>query len=481
MSYPQDRNPCNATLITIIERNNDMKLSDMYIEMKAINRRLSLLKVLTQDTTILNMPYGVSFQNTLLCNLRCPHCQTHGVEEDRKYFNTIKMSDEMLRRVAHEVLPTADEYLFTVSGEPLASTNFTQLLQEFFPYGAKVELHTNGTLITPEILAVLIPAAKGIHVSIDGATKLMVEATRKGAKYKILMRNIKLLTKTVALLPDKLKPLIYFGCTILGSNIRELPEIVKLASLLEIPRIYGYFVVVYHEHLKNEDVKNYKPLYNYYHEKAVELANRLGVFLCLPLPFEGIQANPHGPMGGDKMIIENYPVDYLKTLTTLDNIDNIDDLISTEAIDSQANKIRDIIIDRYHIPKQHIDLSNIFSLIRNYITLKKMRIYHRKLIQKHNPLLEESIQRGGGEPIKYCESLYKRIYLSPTGEITPCCYIYNPLGNVSDDTVKTIWNGNKYNDFKKQFQSDNPLKECINCHNISYLSQATLYDEINSD
>jgi MoaA/NifB/PqqE/SkfB family radical SAM enzyme len=457
-----------------------MKLSDIYIQMKSINHKLSLLQLLTQDSTIHTMPHGVSFQNTLLCNLRCPHCQTHGVEEHRKYYNTINMPHEMLTRVAHEVLPTADEYLFTVSGEPLASPNFTQLLLEFFPYCAKIELHTNGTLITPEILTNLIPATKGIHISIDGATQLMVEATRKGAKYKKLLQNIKLLTKTVDLLPDKLKPLIYFGCTILGSNIRELPEIVELAYLLGVPKVYGYFVVVYHEHLNNEDVKNYKPLYNYYHEKAVEAANRLGVFLCLPPPFAGVEASDDSPIGGNNMIIENFPGDYIDKLHARSHIEDIVNIIGAEAIDIQANKIKDVIIDRYHVPKQHVDLSNLFSLGRNYLMLKKMTMYYRKMLKHYKQFLDETIQRGDAKPIKYCESLSKRIYLSPAGEITPCCYIYNPLGNISSDNVKNIWNGDVYNDFRQKFQSDNPFKECINCHNISYLSPAALCHEINS-
>jgi len=451
-------------------------LTDVYIEIKKINRKLAILKVLTQDSTIFTMPQGVCFQNTFACNLRCPHCQTHGVEGQRKYHNSINMPNEMLRRVAHEVLPTADEYLFTVSGEPLVSSNFTKLIQEFLPYGAKVELSTNGTLITPEILAVLIPATKGIMVSIDGATKLMVEATRKGAKYKILMQNIKLLTKTVGLLPEELRPSIYFGCTILGSNIREFPEIVKIAHFLGVPKVYGYFVVIFYDQLKNEDVKNHKPLYNAYYEKAVEVANSLGIFLCLPPPFKGIQANPYSPIGGDNMIIENFPDDYLETLSALSDMD---DLIDIEAIDIQAKKIRDIIMNRPHLLRQY-NLSNIFSLIRNYVILKRTKTYYRKLREQHGPFIEETIKQGS-EPIKYCESLFKRMYISHTGDIIPCCYILTPLGNVCDKRVRNIWNGDTYNDFKNKFLSNNPLRECIDCRNISYLSQATLYHELNTN
>jgi radical SAM protein with 4Fe4S-binding SPASM domain len=81
--------------------------------------------------------------------------------------------------------------------------------------------------------------------------------------------------------------------------------------------------------------------------------------------------------------------------------------------------------------------------------------------------------------IKYCESIFKRIYVSPTGDITPCCYINRPLGNIYDSSVSDIWNGVGFNDFRRKFLSNEPEQECINCHNVSYLSIGELYSKIN--
>lgn len=449
-----------------------MNLSDIYPEMKKINRRLGILKILTGDSTIQTMPRGVSFQNTLACNLRCPHCQTHGVEEDRKYNNRIHMPDNLLKTVAHEVLPTADEYLFTVSGEPLAAPRFTQLMQEFLPYDAQVELHTNGTLITPEILTILIPSAKGIHVSIDGATPLILEATRKGAKYQKLMKNILLLTKTTALLPDWLRPTLYFGCTIMGSNIRELPEIVKLAHYLGIDNVYGYFVVIYHAHLENEGVQHHKPLYNAYHKKAVDVANHLGVNLSLPKPFQGIEANPDGSMGGDTMIVKRFPDDYLENL---DHDRAVDIDVDMEEIGILADTISKAIIK--NLNNRLNRFQDWYLLFHNYRKLIKMRQYYGNLLEKNLMIIKNTIIPKN-EPVKYCNSLFERIYVSPNGDITPCCYIYQPLGNVTGQTVSDIWNGPLYKAFIDKFWSNEPLKACIDCHNLSEIKPEKIYNKI---
>lgn len=442
--------------------------------MKAINRSLAALKILTGDESIQTMPQGISFQNTLACNLRCPHCQTHGTEKDRKYFNSIRMSQDMLYRVAYEVLPTADEYLLTVSGEPLTTQNMNGLLREFAPYNAKIEMHTNGTLITPEILVDLLPAAKGIHVSIDGATPFVLEATRRGAKYEKLMHNIRLLTRCVELLPDQMRPTIYFGCTIMASNVRELSAIVELANVLGVQQVYGYFVVIYHDELKQEDIRLHKALYNACRQQAVQTANRLGVYLCIPPAFEGVLPSTEGPLGGDERIIKHFPDDYLKSINA---VQELSDLVNIEAVEEQAVRVRDQILGRLKSKGVFRIHGEIGGWLRKNVELKRLKGYYRRTLKRHQIIVEEALTSANPKKIKCCESLHRRIYLSPTGEVTPCCYIYEPLGNVSNERIRDIWNGETYRKFRARFLSENPPKECIGCHNISYIHPADLVRE----
>uniref|UniRef100_A0A7C4RRG0 Radical SAM/SPASM domain-containing protein n=1 Tax=Desulfatirhabdium butyrativorans TaxID=340467 RepID=A0A7C4RRG0_9BACT len=452
-----------------------MAWNDLYMQMKTINRSLAALKILTGDECIRTMPQGISFQNTLACNLRCPHCQTHGTEKDRMYFNGIRMSQEMLYQVAHEVLPTADEYLFTVSGEPLTTPNMNILLREFSQYAAKIEMHTNGTLITPEILVHLLPAAKGIHVSIDGATPFVLEATRKGAKYDRLMHNIRLLTRSVELLPDHMRPMIYFGCTIMASNVRELSAMVELAHLLGVHQVYGYFVVIYHNALRQEDIQLHKALYNACRQQAVDTANRLGVYLCIPPAFEGVVPSMEGPLGGSERIIERFPKNYPESVNA---VHELKDLVDVEKVEKQATQVRDQILGRLKDKKLFSVYRDMMGWSRQYIGLKRLQRYYHRTLRQHKTTLEEALTYEHQQAIKFCESLYRRIYLSPTGEVIPCCYIYHPLGDASNECIGDIWNGEAYRNFRAKFLSENPPKECIGCHNISWVRPVDLAREL---
>ena len=256
-----------------------------YQRSKALNRKLAALRQLVGDNCIQDMPQWVSFQNTYVCNLRCPHCETHGTVESREYNNDKKrnMSDEMLKRLMSETLPTADEYTLSLCGEPLATSNVDSILEQASNlYGAKLDLITNGTMLTKRRLAILIPRACRIQISIDGATKLTFEAIRLGAKFEHVMRSVRVLTRSSELLPEHLRPGVSFSYTIMGSNIRDLPLIVKLAHCLSVPIVNCHFITVLYDYVKNEAVDKHKALYNACHYEATKAARMLGIQFNLP-------------------------------------------------------------------------------------------------------------------------------------------------------------------------------------------------------
>jgi MoaA/NifB/PqqE/SkfB family radical SAM enzyme len=70
-------------------------------------------------------------------------------------------------------------------------------------------------------------------ISIDGATKETYESIRIGGKFDKLMSNIKALNAAKEDLSSRL-PKIWFNITLMRSNIRELPHLVKLAHTLQV-------------------------------------------------------------------------------------------------------------------------------------------------------------------------------------------------------------------------------------------------------
>ncbi|HOC39736.1 MAG TPA: hypothetical protein PKJ77_10695, partial [Thermodesulfobacteriota bacterium] len=83
-----------------------MTLSSPYAPLKFLNRQFAALRLLLSDPSIACMPQWVSFQNTVACNLRCPHCQIHGMkkEYDKGLYT---MPFELLKAAAEEALPAA--------------------------------------------------------------------------------------------------------------------------------------------------------------------------------------------------------------------------------------------------------------------------------------------------------------------------------------------------------------------------------------
>ena len=442
---------------------------DYYLGIKTLNRKLVALKLAVQDNSILTMPRFISFQNTCFCNLRCPHCWSHGTGELRKNHNSIVMDDNMLFELGKETLPFADSFSLTRNGEPLATPHLDKILAELSKYGAKLDLLTNGTLLTSAQLPMLIVNAKTIEISIDGATQHTFETIRLGAKFKKVIQNIRLLSNTIRLLPEDLRPTLEFAWTIMGSNISELPEIVKLSSALGVQKINAHFIIIVNnDKIKHESVEYHKHAYNYYHQKATKVARDLNVTIRLPPPFKEFSNNIDRPEDREHMIVKQFPKDYYETMVSPESLIN---LIDHNAMQREATEVRDIVIRMASRRCQDFHSS---CLIYN---LQEMQEYFEGLLNKHSAVIQEIITKAE-ETIQYCHITHRNMYVSPLGDITPCCLFWHVVGNVKDENVKNIWNGEAYEEFRRKVHGKHPFEQCVNCPEMTYVKKGRLIEEI---
>lgn len=411
------------------------------------------------------MPQWVSFQNTILCNLHCPHCQVRGMGKEYD-INLYTMPPDLLKRLASEALPAAEDFTLSLIGEPLASPHLEETLKELGQYGAKLDLITNGTLFTKKRLALLMPICSRIQISIDGATEFTFEAIRSGSKFRKVVNDVKLLTKTIELLPGELRPQIMFSYTIMGSNIRELPEVVKLAKLLGVPTINCSFITIFYNHLKNEAVELHQPLYNAYRQKAKELADQLGIALNLPAAFEGVAGNAHAHSGSSNMIIQEIPEDYRERITVPAQY------LDSTTIDKEAHEIRASLISGWSPLMLYRDREG------ESLLLQKMR-QTLESVKTHYAAHLRDLARQDDRDIGYCDYLHRRVYISSTGDIVPCCVPNSPiLGNVAGATLEEVWNGNAYSEFRQGFYTQAPSHFCSNCKFIQYVPRSIFVEEI---
>ena len=82
------------------------------------------------------------------------------------------------------------------------------------------------------------------------------------------------------------------------------------------------------------------------------------------------------------------------------------------------------------------------------------------------PLKGDEIKKRFFDPdFSYCSKCFYpwlETRLDPRGNIYPCS-IDIPMGNIRDESLKTIWNGKKYRDFRKNLKKHKLLPACSKC------------------
>jgi MoaA/NifB/PqqE/SkfB family radical SAM enzyme len=77
----------------------------------------------------------------------------------------------------------------------------------------------------------------------------------------------------------------------------------------------------------------------------------------------------------------------------------------------------------------------------------------------------------GGSPWSLCRRPWTLMYFTANGRALPCCiapfsqhgYEQYTLGDATQQTLREIWNGPAYRDFRAALLSDKPPKACANC------------------
>lgn len=88
----------------------------------------------------------------------------------------------------------------------------------------------------------------------------------------------------------------------------------------------------------------------------------------------------------------------------------------------------------------------------------------------------ESLVRDFGErPWSGCRRPYSLTYITSSGNVLSCCFApfghksareykeERVLGNVFEESIESIWMGERYEAFRRAFESDHPAKHCSQC------------------
>ena len=65
----------------------------------------------------------------------------------------------------------------------------------------------------------------------------------------------------------------------------------------------------------------------------------------------------------------------------------------------------------------------------------------------------------------FCMAPWVHINNIPNGDILPCCIgLDGPMGNLYQENIENIWNGEKYKNFRKDLMNNTPSKQCERCY-----------------
>lgn len=172
----------------------------------------------------------VYIEPTVACNLDCITCFRNAWEQPIG-----RMSEETFAAILaslQELDPIPSVY-FGGIGEPLFHPKTIDWIAEVKALGVKVEMITNGTILTEKKSQQLIDSGLDVlWVSIDGATPETYADVRMGAELPDIIKNLKRFTK---MRPANHfpKPEIGIAFVAMKRNIADLPEVIKLGKSLK--------------------------------------------------------------------------------------------------------------------------------------------------------------------------------------------------------------------------------------------------------
>ncbi len=166
------------------------------------------------------------------CNMHCVMCRETPGPRGRV------MPLELFQRMVDETCHSTVCYSLFNYGEPLMLPNLPDYVEYVFQKKcpeARLELATNGMLLTRKISEFL--GAHGVEtcVSFDGATAETFESIRRGGNFSRVCENLETLAALTTDWPAKRSAGVYIS--IVDNNVAELADIVRLVHSLGVRRL----------------------------------------------------------------------------------------------------------------------------------------------------------------------------------------------------------------------------------------------------
>lgn len=163
-------------------------------------------------------PTNGTFELTVRCNLQCKMCLFRHHEREYRRLKKEELTAEQWISLGQQAADAGTLHLLITGGEPMIRTDFCDIWKGLYRQGFLLQLYTNATMITPEIMDVLrrFPPHK-IGVTLYGVSEdTYQKVCGNGAAFSRMVRGIHQLMK--------LPSLVEIRTTIIKDNLPDLDQ-----------------------------------------------------------------------------------------------------------------------------------------------------------------------------------------------------------------------------------------------------------------
>lgn len=225
-------------------------------------------------------PESISIELTPVCNLRCPHCSSHGMPHLHKHHNrSPEMPTERLRRLAQEVFPHVSVISLVGRGEPTLASDalWNCMTEQLREHDVRMSCVTNGTRVRQRFDAALMPWVHELIFSIDGNTAETFETNRAGARFETVLDNLRYYHELRNSVPLARRPQLTISWTLKRNNVAELADFVRRIAPFEPDLLSLRHLVVFQDKERSQSLLDYPEEANAALSEAYAELERLGL------------------------------------------------------------------------------------------------------------------------------------------------------------------------------------------------------------
>lgn len=239
------------------------------------NTEMNIREMENGKTILLSYPRRLVLELTNACNLNCIMCGRNAADFKPTMF------DMEVFRSFEPMMDTIEEVTLMGWGEPTIHPNFVEMLEIIDKHSARKYFCTNGMNLKKIKNAIFDYQVDVFAVSLDGATDATNSRIRRGSKIEQITEDLKEIVKIKKERGLKY-PWINFVFCAMQSNIRELPDLVRLAAEIGIEEVKVVYLTVFGDDLMNESLWGHEELVREVFEEAIQVGDELGIILKLP-------------------------------------------------------------------------------------------------------------------------------------------------------------------------------------------------------